>query len=276
MCKIFTKEKIKSNLAQKLLSMAVSLSLMLAMVPNNGAFAAEPTTFVTTAFANHWGRSDLRAYLNNGLATVAENGSVSNKKYGLNSTEGECNSNNTSGFAKQFSDAEYGLVQPFTYATNVLNSNEEATAVYETTDRFWLPSGNYSNNQIISWGAKDISANSQYSQTTTNDKDRIIPISYWSYGNSIYSWLRSPSFSVATLRSLPIAATLSVTTLCTAISPPRLPLVKFIWNLSSLHLRRQPHLYLSPQQAARKKLIFQAPQILVKKLPMRCLTTECT
>lgn len=184
--------KTHNKIIPKILSLSVSASLMLAMVPNNGAFAAEPTTFVTTAFANHWGRSDLRAYLNNGLATVAENGSVSNKNYGLNSTEGECNSNNTSGFAKQFSNAEYELVKPFTYATNVLNSNEEATAVYETTDRFWLPSGNYSNNQIISWGAKDISANSQYSQTTTNDKDRIIPISYWSYGNSIYSWLRSP------------------------------------------------------------------------------------
>ena len=188
--------KTHNKIIPKILSLSVSASLMLAMVPNNGAFAAEPTTFVTTAFANHWGRSDLRAYLNNGLATVAENGSVSNKNYGLNSTEGECNSNNTSGFAKQFSNAEYELVKPFTYATNVLNSNEEATAVYETTDRFWLPSGNYSNNQIISWGAKDISANSQYSQTTTNDKDRIIPISYWSYGNSIYSWLRSPDFEL--------------------------------------------------------------------------------
>ena len=188
--------KTHNKIIPKILSLSVSASLMLAMVPNNGAFAAEPTTFVTSAFANHWGRSDLRAYLNNGLATVAENGSVSNKNYGLNSTEGECNSNNTSGFAKQFSNAEYELVQPFTYATNVLNSNEEATAVYvyETTDRFWLPSGNYNKNQAISWGAKDISANSQYSQTTTNDKDRIIPISYWSYGNSIYSWLRSPNY----------------------------------------------------------------------------------
>ncbi len=182
--------KTHNKIIPKILSLSVSASLMLAMVPNNGAFAAEPTTFVTSAFANHWGRSDLRAYLNNGLATVAENGSVSNKNYGLNSTEGECNSNNTSGFAKQFSNAEYELVQPFTYSTNVLDG--PADAEYETIDKFWLPSGNYSNNQIISWGAKDISANSQYLQTTTNDKDRIIPISYWSYGNSISSWLRSP------------------------------------------------------------------------------------
>ena len=182
--------KTHNKIIPKILSLSVSASLMLAMVPNNGAFAAEPTTFVTSAFANHWGRSDLRAYLNNGLATVAENGSVSNKNYGLNSTEGECNSNNTSGFAKQFSNAEYELVQPFTYSTNVLDG--PADAEYETIDKFWLPSGNYSNNKIISWGAKDISANNQYSQTTTNDKDRIIPISYWSYGNSIHSWLRSP------------------------------------------------------------------------------------
>ena len=199
--------KTHNKIIPKILSLSVSASLMLAMVPNNGAFAAEPTTFVTSAFANHWGRSDLRAYLNNGLATVAENGSVSNKNYGLNSTEGECNSNNTSGFAKQFSNAEYELVQPFTYSTNVLDG--PADAEYETIDKFWLPSGNYSNNQIISWGAKDISANSQYLQTTTNDKDRIIPISYWSYGNSFYSWLRSPSF-MSTVRSKPFAATVSV------------------------------------------------------------------
>ena len=183
MCKIFTKEKIKSNLAQKLLSMAVSLSLMLATVPNNNAYADGPGFFYEAAYANHWGRSDLRAYLNN--VTKSDN------TLPINSTTSGSNAAN---YPSQFSDAEYGLVQPFKYATNVLNSNEEATAVYETTDRFWLPSGNYSNNQIISWGAKDISANSQYSQTTTNDKDRIIPISYWSYGNSIYSWLRSPSY----------------------------------------------------------------------------------
>lgn len=183
MCKIFTKEKIKSNLAQKLLSMAVSLSLMLATVPNNNAYADGPGFFYEAAYANHWGRSDLRAYLNNVEKT--------NNTLPINSTNSGSNAAN---YPSQFSKAEYGLVQPFTYATNVLNRNEEATAVYETTDRFWLPSGNYSNNQIISWGAKDISANSQYSQTTTNDKDRIIPISYWSYGNSIYSWLRSPNY----------------------------------------------------------------------------------
>lgn len=183
MCKIFTKEKIKSNLAQKLLSMAVSLSLMLATVPNNNAYADGPGFFYEAAYANHWGRSDLRAYLNNVEKT--------NNTLPINSTNSGSNAAN---YPSQFSKAEYGLVQPFTYSTNVLDG--PADAEYKTTDKFWLPSGNYSNNQIISWGAKDISANSQYSQTTTNDKDRIIPISYWSYGNSFYSWLRSPIFSL--------------------------------------------------------------------------------
>lgn len=183
MCKIFTKEKIKSNLAQKLLSMAVSLSLMLATVPNNNAYADGPGFFYEAAYANHWGRSDLRAYLNNVEKT--------NNTLPINSTNSGSNAAN---YPSQFSKAEYGLVQPFTYSTNVLDG--PADAEYKTTDKFWLPSGNYSNNQIISWGAKDISANSQYSQTTTNDKDRIIPISYWSYGNSFYSWLRSPHYRI--------------------------------------------------------------------------------
>ncbi len=56
--------KTHNKIIPKILSLSVSASLMLAMVPNNGAFADEPTTFVTTAFANHWGRSDLRAYMN--------------------------------------------------------------------------------------------------------------------------------------------------------------------------------------------------------------------
>ena len=175
--------KTHNKIIPKILSLSVSASLMLAMVPNNGAFAAEPTTFVTTAFANHWGRSDLRAYLNNVEKT--------NNTLPINSTNSGSNAAN---YPSQFSKAEYGLVQPFTYSTNVLDGSANADAEYKTTDKFWLPSGNYSNNQIISWGAKDISANSQYSQTTTNDKDRIIPISYWSYGNSIYSWLRSPDY----------------------------------------------------------------------------------
>lgn len=199
MRKIFSMNKLKNKSVPKIriLSMAVSLSVLLSMVPNHSAFAAGSDRFVTAAKANHWGRSDMRAYLNNGLADVAEDGTVSNKNYGLDSTAGAYASDNSSGYAKQFSDAEYALVQPFTYSTNVLNDNgSEAAYTYTTTDKFWLPGGNceQGNNEIISWGSEDISASSQYSQTTQNDKQRIIPVSYWSYGglDKDKVFLRSP------------------------------------------------------------------------------------
>ena len=198
---------VHNKIVKNLLSLGASASMMLAMVPNNGAFAAEPTTFVTSAFANHWGRSDLRAYLNNGLAaTVAEDGFVSEKNYGIDSTKGDYKSDNKSGYAHMFSDTEYGLVQPFTYSTYTTNNttnnttnffdkdSPKVTAVYETTDKFWLPSGNNDSDQVISWAEEDISSASQYTMTTATNKQRLIPVSYWSYGALTYSWLRSPFY----------------------------------------------------------------------------------
>ena len=157
---------------------------------------------MTSANANHWGRSDLRAYLNNGLTDVGENGSVSNKNYGIDSTKGDYKSDNKSGYARMFSDTEYGLVQPFTYSTYTTNNttnifdieSPKVTAVYETTDKFWLPSGNSDSDQVISWAEEDISSASQYTMTTATNKQRLIPVSYWSYGALTYSWLRSPFY----------------------------------------------------------------------------------
>ena len=166
--------------------------MMLAMVPNNGVFAAEPDKFVTSANANHWGRSYLRAYLNN--VTKSAN------TLPINSTTSGSNAEN---YPSQFSDAEYGLVQPFTYSTYTTNNtinifdkddSPKVTAVYETTDKFWLPSGNSDSNQVISWAAEDISSASQYTMTTATNKQRLIPVSYWSYGASTDSWLRSPFY----------------------------------------------------------------------------------
>lgn len=178
MWKFFTRRK---SLRKKYVSAIVSLTLVLGMAAGNLAHAAEPTTFVSTAYGNHWGRSDLRAYLNNATKT--------NSTLPIDTaTSGSNNAN----FPAKFSNAEFGLVQPFTYQTNVLDRSENATATYETRDRFWLPSGNYGSKQIISWGGEDISAKAQYSKATAADKARIIPISYWSYGASVGSWLRSP------------------------------------------------------------------------------------
>lgn len=188
---IFTTKKQQNRPGQKsrILSMAVILSLMLTIIPVNGAFAAEQDRFADPANTNHWGRSDLRAYLNNGLATVAADGTVSKKNYGLDSTTEAYASSNASGYAAEFSAAEYALVQPFTYSTNILNGDEVST--YTTTDKFWLPSANHKTgqNQIISWGSEDISSDSQYTETTKTDKQRIIPVSYWSERTSM---LRSP------------------------------------------------------------------------------------
>ncbi len=166
----------------KLLSIGVSTSMMLAMVPNNGASAAEPDFFYKEAYANHWGRSDLRAYLNN-VEKVDDTLPI----------DTTINGSNSANYPSYFSAAEYGTVESFKYSTNVLNRIEEATAVYETTDKFWLPSAHYNNDQVISWAEEDISSNSQYTMTTATDRRRIIPIPYWSYSASYYSWLRSPS-----------------------------------------------------------------------------------
>ena len=180
MWKFFTRRK---SLRKKYVSAIVSLTLVLGMAAGNLAHAAEPTTFVSTAYGNHWGRSDLRAYLNNATKT--------NSTLPIDTATGGSNNAN---FPAKFSAAEFGLVQPFTYQTNVLNSSKNATATYETRDRFWLPSGKRSN-YVISWGGEDISAKAQYSKATAADKARIIPISYWSYGASAGFWLRSPNYN---------------------------------------------------------------------------------
>ena len=117
----------------------------------------------------------------------------------INSTTSGSNAAN---YPSQFSDAEYGLVQPFTYSTYTTNNttnifdegSPKVTAVYETTDKFWLPSGNNDSDQVISWAEEDISSASQYTMTTATNKQRLIPVSYWSYGALTYSWLRSPFY----------------------------------------------------------------------------------
>lgn len=190
----------KSITFAKAFSVGITLSLMLAMVPQNGAFSLESSKFVVPAYASHWGRSDLRAYLNNGLADVADDGTVSNKNYGKDSTTGPYASNNKSGYAKHFSNAEYDLVQAFTYSTNEMdinrNDRDNANYAYDTTDKFWLPSGFYEEyTHLIFLVKKDVSSDSNYtSGLTYNSPNRYfsIPISYFNNSsNGIACWLRS-------------------------------------------------------------------------------------
>ena len=165
--KRFLSKRKFSRILPKLLSIDVSASLMLSMVPSNGAYAslnlAKSNYFYEEARANHWGRSDLRAYLNN-VEKV-------NNTLPVDSTVSGTNSAN---YPSHFSDAEYGLVQPFTYSTNVLDGSGNVTSTYSTTDKFWLPSGNEGpdSRSIISWDAEAISSISQYAQSTKYDKRR--------------------------------------------------------------------------------------------------------
>ena len=115
-------------------------------------FAAEPDKFIEAAKANHWGRSDLRAYLN-GVEKV-------DNTLPIDTTH---DTRKTSGYYEsQFSDAEFDLVKPFTYSTNVLTSDGGLADEYDTTDRFWLPSGNSYSQQVLSWSATDVSSTASY------------------------------------------------------------------------------------------------------------------
>lgn len=160
---------------RRFFSLLLAICLAAGLVPAT-AFAAEPGSFVTSANANHWGRSDLRAYLNNAEKTdgtlpldtmSADNGA----KYPL-----------------FFSDGEYALVQPWTYGTAVYDTSGNITSVYETTDRFTLPAAVGNNDHVLTWGE-------DCDNDALSDKNRVIPISYWSDdwsgGTSSNAWLRS-------------------------------------------------------------------------------------
>ena len=178
--KRFSKKLFACGLIMILL---VSLCATVVQANNMGIFS-------DVANANHWGRSDLRVYLNNGLGTIAEDGTITNKNYRWDSTS---NSDNKSGYAAYFSDDEYALIQPWTYTTNILSSDGTIISTYETTDKFVLPSANYTHDKILSWGSDDISASTTYTTANANDKARMIPLPYWAYGKSSTSpvWLRS-------------------------------------------------------------------------------------
>ena len=86
----------------------------------------EPDKFMTSAKANHWGRSDLRVYMNG----VEKNANT----LPLDTTNHD---RQQSGYYEsQFSDAEYSLVKPFKYSTAVFDDDGVVTSEYKTTERF--------------------------------------------------------------------------------------------------------------------------------------------
>lgn len=131
---------------------------------------------MTSANANHWGRSDLRAYLNNAAKT---DGTLP-----LDTMSAD----NGANYPWCFSDGEYALVQPWTYGTAVYDTSGNITSVYETTDRFTLPAAVGNNDHLLTWGEG-------CDNDALSDKNRVIPSSYWSDdwsgGTSSNAWLRS-------------------------------------------------------------------------------------
>ena len=158
---------------RRFFSLLLAICLAAGLVPAT-AFAAEPGSFVTSANANHWGRSDLRAYLNNAEKT---DGTL---------PLDTMSANNGAKYPLFFSDGEYALVQPWTYGTAVYDTSGNITSVYETTDRFTLPAAVGNNDHVLTWGE-------DCDNDALSDKNRVIPISYWSGGTSSNAWLRSAS-----------------------------------------------------------------------------------
>ena len=118
--------------------LGLSCSLMMTMVPSRSIWAGPGKgILLCPERANNWGRSDLRIYLNNGLAYYDEgNDIIFDKKYYVDSTEGDDKSNNRSGYAKHFNDQEYAMIQIWNYETQeMLNGNPEP-GIYNLTDKF--------------------------------------------------------------------------------------------------------------------------------------------
>ncbi len=156
------KAKIQSILSIVLASIIVMSGVTIAFAED------DVSDFILDVYPNIWGQSNVRKY--------------------LNSKEG--------GYISHFNKGEYDLIKPSTIETNICNSISEETAViYETTDKFFLPSGRCDSESCISWGKEDISDSSIYTQKVKNkgDLNRMIPISYWASSDeeNTYSWLRS-------------------------------------------------------------------------------------
>ena len=128
---------------------------------------AEESVLTQATTADNWGRSDLRAYLNG----VSKNNNTLpyNTSHSVKQEEGY--------YESYFTDLEYSLVAPYKY-NYALGDTQ-----YSLTDKFWLPSAKYHNEDIISFGASDISVDRV-------DISRVIPMSYWSYYD-LLAWTRN-------------------------------------------------------------------------------------
>lgn len=140
--------------------------------------------YASIYYSNHYGQSDIRAYLNDTSAN---------------------------GYLGSFTSEEQNLIQKTTVETNIFSNDVSFTNnIYETRDKIFLPSAYFLNTDeggTIYWGKEDISDINTYTQKVVNagDLNRVIPISYWCMGitqdssdglsTSANCLLRSPCYS---------------------------------------------------------------------------------
>ena len=139
----------------------------------NTAASASGDVYRSEANANLWGRSDLREYMS---GTEKQSNTLL-----FDSTHSK--RAKTGYYESQFSDSEYAVILPAYYVTAFRES-----ASNSCTDRFWLPSANYTNDTLMSWGVLDVSTDSAANSVLPS---RVIPISYWAGGASTSTWTRS-------------------------------------------------------------------------------------
>ena len=183
---IKTKFKYISKKMLAIFMITVVVTVCVVWQIGNQTFNATGTNFVDAANADHWGRSDLRAFLNPNLIDGEQ------KNYLVDSTSNE--SSDKSGYEEYFTESELELIRSgIGYTTETKNS---ATNVMEKTkDRYWLPS--IDSNGRLYWGTEDVSdestetfINNDTSNSILNKKNYYIPGSY-TYSDSDVSWSRS-------------------------------------------------------------------------------------
>ncbi len=135
--------KVTKEIVKKGISVGICLAMLLPILPLNFSFimntekeASAGTDYCTSkANANSWAHSDLRAWLNNGLAaSVPDDGSAAptGKNFKLDST---ATSDDTSGYAKSvFSDDEWSKLEPITYYSDDGNGS-----YHKLTDKIVIP-----------------------------------------------------------------------------------------------------------------------------------------
>ena len=121
------------------------------------------------AFASHYGRSDLRAYLNGGLRSGGQ------KNFAAQSASGQ----SASPFEAHFTSGELSALLPSSIAV----PNEKTGQVEWVDDLFYLPAGDADAGQI-SWAPEAFLGGEEA------DASLLIPQGYWAAGEN-GAWLRS-------------------------------------------------------------------------------------